>query len=1057
MAVVATGQEEIPLQEKRFGLLILALTIALTPLSTVTAQAQNGEGEAEALLPSEPRVMHDLTDFDIPADTAQSSPTTIFSDGDFSAGWVDRSWVLPDTRYPGQGPGTSTSAGGTRVATGGNLGAYRATTHTVVRGDVIVSGSLYNGAVMTPSVQGAITALRFQADTRLRGCCSSSFYVLLEQDGVVFRSVDMWFRSSSAWKPASGLFVREDFSVLGRSADAAAPADRLLPIFDTTGGPIRFGYAFAQVIAIDSFGDRATGTIDLDNWKVTVNPPVRGVLNGLEVTQAVQNLYNSYDLVGDRLTFVRAYLSNPTAIDQPDVRLHGIDSSGNPLPGSPLTPSYPYGKVPVSAQRVILSSTANFVLPLSWAYPGSTIQLWVTLNGEVPSLCRLPQMSEDANCSVRVAFEQAHHLQVALQPLSWMLLENGIAGPNPIFGDAPDQASIRQAQEAIYQLLPVSSLQITRLPEERLILDDVDTCPLSILDPDFKVACQLLSYQAHNQALGVQAAMLPEPYVGLALLDRRGQQIVGGKADGRAATSVVSGSTPAHEVGHTFSLLHTSCGGASAADPNFPNPAGRISSALSGPEAQYGIRINALTEPGALLMPGSADLMGYCPPPEGISGYHWDKASRFLTQTGFVAFGFDPAESVAAAWEGSMVVSGVVTPSTGSAQISGVVRTLAASSWPQPTDASRYYLRVRYSDLSHTDEYALDLSEAEYPGWPAYRFTLRVPYRPTITRLSITDPDTELAFVTPSANPPTVTVSAPVAGSTLTGPTPVSWTGSDPDGDVLTYVVWYSTNGTDWQYVAGPTPATTISVDPAQLPGTGQGVFRVEVSDGFRIAYGLSGPVAVTNKPPTMEVVFPEPDMTFALTDRITLAGRGRDLEDGWLADRAMRWLFGSTAVATTGSAVIDASVLGVGTHTLVLEGRDRASATGAASVVVSVVPGPRVPAVELQVGIIELPVVVEVGGSTEVELGVYNPGPGELGYQVTPQAAWVRAPASPLTTASPLVLTVSGVGLSVGEYTTSINIRADIPAVTGASQTVQVRLTVTEARVYLPLIRRRR
>jgi hypothetical protein len=86
--------------------------------------------------------------------------------------------------------------------------------------------------------------------------------------------------------------------------------------------------------------------------------------NPLEVTQAIQNRFNTLPLVQDKTTVARLYLnvSGTTQAQPLWVYLYG-KRGGIDLPGSPLTKLV---TVPTSVNRTHLADTPWFVLPASW-------------------------------------------------------------------------------------------------------------------------------------------------------------------------------------------------------------------------------------------------------------------------------------------------------------------------------------------------------------------------------------------------------------------------------------------------------------------------------------------------------------------------------------------------------------------------------------------------------------------------------------------------------------------------------------------------------------------
>jgi len=94
---------------------------------------------------------------------------------------------------------------------------------------------------------------------------------------------------------------------------------------------------------------------------------------------------------------------------------------------------------------------------------------------------------------------------------------------------------------------------------------------------------------------------------------------VGGVAyrPGWVSASRADGSVIAHELGHNMNLRHAPCGRGifpAGTDPNFPDERGRIGS------WGYDFRTRQV------VPPTRPDLMSYCGPPDGVSGFHFERA-----------------------------------------------------------------------------------------------------------------------------------------------------------------------------------------------------------------------------------------------------------------------------------------------------------------------------------------------------------------------------------------------------------------------------------------------
>ena len=144
-----------------------------------------------------------------------------------------------------------------------------------------------------------------------------------------------------------------------------------------------------------------------------------------------------------------------------------------------------------------------------------------------------------------------------------------------------------------------------------------------------------------------------------------------------------------------------------------------------------------------------------------------------------------------------------------------------------------------------------------------------------------------------SANPPTVTVTYPNGGESLSGSVATAcWEGLDDDGDDLTYTVLFSSDaGSSWQTLTSGLSGSEFDLPLDDLPGTDQGLLRVIVSDGVHTGEDESdGTFSVEGKAPQAFIISPDEGSRYNPGQQVTLMGEGYDVEDGILGDGALSW-----------------------------------------------------------------------------------------------------------------------------------------------------------------------
>jgi hypothetical protein len=167
-----------------------------------------------------------------------------------------------------------------------------------------------------------------------------------------------------------------------------------------------------------------------------------------------------------------------------------------------------------------------------------------------------------------------------------------------------------------------------------------------------------------------------------------------------------------------------------------------------------------------------------------------------------------------------------------------------------------------------------------------------VPYVAGTARVVVLHNSTELASQTVSANAPEVTVIYPDGGEALSGEIVAFWTGSDIDGDSLTYALQYSADdGSTWSTLAAGIKGTHYSIQTRELAGSDQGRIRILASDGINTATDISnGPFSVAFKKPTARIISPATNNTYLDEQTIILVGEAYDREDGIMGDSQLTW-----------------------------------------------------------------------------------------------------------------------------------------------------------------------
>jgi hypothetical protein len=231
-----------------------------------------------------------------------------------------------------------------------------------------------------------------------------------------------------------------------------------------------------------------------------------------------------------------------------------------------------------------------------------------------------------------------------------------------------------------------------------------------------------------------------------------------------------------------------------------------------------------------------------------------------------------------------------------------------------------------------------------------------------------------IALSSASEHAPQVTLTTPLAGTTLSGPTTVTWDAWDADGDALSYAVELSPGGgASWLPVAVGLREPTVTLDPLTLPGTHQALLRVEASDGFDSTAAVTDATfRIPAGAPQVSISAPVADQTVAAGTSVSFEASAIDMTHGALPDTAYQWSSDVDGDLGVGPWLVT-SDLPVGQHTVSVTVTDRAglSSTARVRVVVTNTPAPCAP--------VELPSVDAPGAWPPPVPSRSSPGPSVL------------------------------------------------------------------------------
>ncbi len=636
-------------------------------------------------------------------------------------------------------------------------------------------------------------------------------------------------------------------------------------------------------------------------WAGAGPPPGHDMqVNAIEVTQAIQDLNNSVELVAGKRTYVRLHVNSP--VNQNDVYATLSGWRGWTYLNPVLSPGNPGGDITVRASpdRGQINDSFWFELPASWTNAGS-LTLIARLD---PNGAKFDPDASDNLASLTVNFLETPPLRLRLVNVQYTSGGNTYLESN---------SHLDALESWLRRAYPINNLEVTRqtfvYPTNGL--PNVDT---------------LHGWLALGKIFRMLFSGEDSRVVYYGVVDDGGG-FMRGKSAGIPSTIAAgpSGSGDwgwdfdgsyndwygGHEIGHTRGRLHAMfCGAADGGA--YPYTNGRISPALSGNTAIYGFDITTR----AIYGPDWKDVMTYCNN-QWVSDFTYEGIRSYLAGVGLQA---ERAQMVTASE--FLAVVGMADLDAHTASLVSVYQLTqdATVPLPDPGDWTIALLDATNAYLATYDFIPDELTDNEESlGHPAVIAEV-VPWAAGTARVEIRYLGSVVAARNASANPPSVTITAPGGGVLLPDDAfDLTWSASDLDGDPLKFSVLYSNdNGLTWQTLATDVQGSSLALDTDQLPGGSSALLRVIASDGLLSAQATSGVFSVPLHAPSASITLPAENQVFYPTQQVVLQGSAYDLEDGSLGDSAFHW--SSSINGDLGSgATLSTAVLSTGVHILTL------------------------------------------------------------------------------------------------------------------------------------------
>lgn len=717
-------------------------------------------------------------------------------------------------------------------------------------------------------------------------------------------------------------------------------------------------------------------------------------VTGIEVTQTIQNLDNEMPLVARRLTIARVSVKSQAGALNAVSGVMQVSRGGkevaivHPVNG-PITATS------AGSDRLDHDGTLNFVLPPEAVTTSKKTKLRVFVYNSHPQ-APFKQEPTAANnfFSEFVGFQTGADLAIRFFPIHTHNPVSPAAPETTFGGTFADALTVAEMMVAAYRYLPVA--EIIPLPGTKVFppkhgvakLGDIALGP-NEFNPGTKSGGGYINSvlydlweqntpaDEYEQFYGLIAAEQPMAYGGLSNYT---------VAHGTTSTSLdeespwyhgTGGKSMAHELAHNVDFKHNKCkgdedkGGATEPYP-YTGPPCRL--APLDPDGWFGFDLvwqslvyldhpEVISNDPNLPEPNRAwPVMGYKNPRWADPYFYCRQLEHFGIDCTAMSIpenqvdypddlpelAIDPYDSEAPGQDGWLKVSAAIDTATGVAELVDTRRV------PEPSPRVLDELARRRAsgeptgftvelagpggepvapplELVNTTHYD-ELGEAE-PEPTQILVEDYIPWVGDPATVQVRNGDDVVSTRAISPNPPTIDVTAPTGGQ-YDGPVEVTWDASDPDGDDLWFTVSYSPDGGEsWTVLARYIEESSFTVESFDgVPGGDEAIFRVEATDGVRVAADLSEPGVVAPGAPVVTLTSPGDGATFPMYQPVALQASAWDWEDGMDQRPVVSWSSSLDGDLGEGSLVL-ASDLSAGEHTITATATDSSGQTASAEV----------------------------------------------------------------------------------------------------------------------------